>query len=89
MMRPIVKGSLKQKIRDDFEYRHNSPWNIAVDFNVNMSLTVDCIAGMLSDYLDLYGLKAGYLLTFSFNDSKEIGVKTVQFEDKNLIEAIV
>ncbi len=43
----------------------------------------------LSDYLDSYGLKTGYLLTFCFNDSKESGVKTVQFEDKTLIEAIV
>lgn len=42
--------NLKQKIRDDSEHQHNSPWNIAVDFNVNMSLTVDGIAGMLSDY---------------------------------------
>ena len=43
----------------------------------------------LSDYLDSYGLKTGYLLTFSFNDSKKSGVKTVQFEDKMLIEATV
>lgn len=42
--------NLKQKIRDDSEHQHNSPWNIAVDFNINMSLTVDGIAGMLSDY---------------------------------------
>lgn len=42
--------NLKQKIRDDSEHQHNSPWNIAVDFNVDMSLTVDGIAGMLSDY---------------------------------------
>ncbi|HRU96176.1 MAG TPA: AAA-like domain-containing protein [Ruminococcus sp.] len=42
--------NLKLKIRDDSEHQHNSPWNIAVDFNVNMSLTVDGIAGMLSDY---------------------------------------
>lgn len=42
--------NLKQKIRDDSDHQHNSPWNIAVDFNVNMSLTVEGIAGMLSDY---------------------------------------
>ena len=43
----------------------------------------------LSDYLDSYGLKTGYLLTFCFNEKKESGVKTVQFKDKTLIEAIV
>lgn len=43
----------------------------------------------LSDYLDSYGLKTSYLLTFSFNYNKETGVKIVEFEDKTLIEAIV
>lgn len=43
----------------------------------------------LSDYLDSYGLKTGYLLTFSFNDSKETGVKTIMYQDKTLIEATV
>ena len=43
----------------------------------------------LSDYLDSYKLKTGYLLTFSFNKNKETGVKTVQYEDKTLIEAVV
>ena len=43
----------------------------------------------LSDYFDFYGLKTGYLLTFNFNESKEIGIKTVTFDDKTLIEAIV
>ena len=43
----------------------------------------------LSDYLDSFGLKTGYLLTFCFNQSKEAGIRTVQFEDKTLIEAVV
>lgn len=43
----------------------------------------------LSEYLEHYHLKKGYLLTFNFNKSKEIGVKTVAFEDKLLIEAVV
>lgn len=43
----------------------------------------------LSDYLDSYNLKQGYMLTFSFNSSKESGVKTVRYGDKTLIEAVV
>ncbi|MGB4093286.1 MAG: ATP-binding protein [Ruminococcus flavefaciens] len=43
----------------------------------------------LSDYLDSYKLKTGYLLTFSFNKNKQIGIKTVKYEDKTLIEAVV
>lgn len=43
----------------------------------------------LSAYLDSYGLKKGYMLTFNFNKNKEIGVKYVEYKDKLLIEAVV
>lgn len=42
--------NLRQKIRPDTEHRHNSPWNIASSFDVDMSFSPDDIAGMLSDY---------------------------------------
>lgn len=42
--------NLKQKIRKDSEHRMNSPWNIAAEFDVNMSFTIDDIAGMLAEY---------------------------------------
>jgi len=42
-----------------------------------------------SDYLDSYKLKNGYMLTFSFNKIKESSIKTVQYDDKILIEAVV
>lgn len=42
--------NLKQKIRSDAEHRYNSPWNIASDFNVDMSFSAADISGMLSDY---------------------------------------
>ncbi len=43
----------------------------------------------LADYLDSFGLKKGYLLTFSFIADKEAGIRTVKFEDKTLIEATI
>ena len=43
----------------------------------------------LADYLDTYGLKKGYMLTFCFNKQKEIGVKQVCYDDKILVEAVV
>lgn len=43
----------------------------------------------LSDYLDYYHLKKGYMLIFNFNQKKEIGVKHVTYKDKELIEATV
>ena len=41
---------LKSKIRDDSEHKVNSPWNIAADFDVDMSLSEEGIKGMLDEY---------------------------------------
>lgn len=43
----------------------------------------------LSDYLDYYHLKKGYMLTFNFNKKKSIGIEHVQYRDKELVEAVV
>lgn len=43
----------------------------------------------LSDYLDSYHLDKGYLVTFSFLKDKHIGVKTVRYGDKTIVEATV
>ena len=42
--------NLKRKIRPDEAHKVNSPWNIAVEFNIDMSLSEDGIHGMLEDY---------------------------------------
>ena len=42
--------NLKLKLRPDEERKYNSPWNIAVDFNIDMSFHPEEIATMLSDY---------------------------------------
>ena len=36
----------------------------------------------LSDYLDIYSLKEGYLLIYDFNKSKSYKEEQIQFEDK-------
>ncbi len=41
---------LQQKIRPEYEHRNNSPWNIAADFDVDMSLDISGIEGMLREY---------------------------------------
>ncbi|MCC8168224.1 MAG: ATP-binding protein [Clostridiales bacterium] len=43
----------------------------------------------LSDYLDYYHLKKGYMLSFCFNKNKQIGLKEVKIGDKLLVEAVV
>ena len=41
---------IKSKIRNDGDSKVNSPWNIAAEFNVDMSLSAEGIKGMLDDY---------------------------------------
>ena len=40
----------KGKLRNEEERRMNSPWNIAVNFDMDMSFSKDEIAGMLKEY---------------------------------------
>ena len=42
--------NLKLKLRSDEEHQLNSPWNIAVGYDKDMSLSEAGIAGMLSEY---------------------------------------
>ncbi|MCP5049156.1 MAG: AAA family ATPase [bacterium] len=48
---------LKTKIRPDEEAKYNSPWNIADDFEVDLSLSPVEIASMLKDYVNDTGVK--------------------------------
>jgi len=42
--------NLKRRIRSGDEEKVNSPWNIAAEFNIDMSLGQEGIAGMLQEY---------------------------------------
>ena len=42
--------NLKLKLRPDEERKYNSPWNIAVPFNIDMSLSKSGIKNMLEEY---------------------------------------
>lgn len=42
----------------------------------------------LSEYLEYYRLKKGYMPSFNFNKKKEIGVKEMVIGDKVIVEAI-
>lgn len=45
--------TLKIKIRPDDEEKYNSPWNIASDFDVDMSFSAEEIKTMLEDYVSI------------------------------------
>ncbi len=42
--------NLKLKIRPEDQHQYNSPWNIAVPFDYDMSLSAEGISNMLADY---------------------------------------
>ena len=42
--------NLKRKMRPEEEHKDNSPWNIAADFDIDMSFSVEQINGMLLEY---------------------------------------
>ncbi len=48
--------TLKAKIRPDAEQKYNSPWNIAVDFKVDLSFSATEIETMLRDYSQEKGI---------------------------------
>lgn len=43
----------------------------------------------LAGYLDYFHQKKGFLLSFNFNQKKEIGVKTIALGEKTIVEAVV
>lgn len=49
--------NLKLKVREDSDHQYNSPWNIAVPFDTDMSLSKEGIAGMLVEYRNDKGLQ--------------------------------
>lgn len=42
--------NMKRKLRPEDDHKENSPWNIAADFNVDMSFNARDIEGMLREY---------------------------------------
>ena len=43
----------------------------------------------ITEYLEYYGMRKGYMISFNFNKKKEIGVKEISVGDKVLVEAVV
>ncbi len=41
---------IRNRLRDDVDSKENSPWNIAADFDIDMSLSEKGIKGMLDEY---------------------------------------
>lgn len=48
--------NLRRKLRPEDEHRDNSPWNIAADFNIDMSFSTTQIEKMIKEYAVDYAL---------------------------------
>lgn len=44
---------------------------------------------VIVDYLDYYHKDKGYMISFNFNQKKEVDVKTIIVGDKTVVEAVV
>ena len=81
--------NLKLKLRPDEERKYNSPWNIAVPFDVDMSLSKEGINNMLEDYkrdrsIDLDTEKASEFIYFYTNGYPFLVSRLCQIIDENL-----
>ena len=81
--------NLKLKLRPDEERKYNSPWNIAVPFNVDMSLSEEGIEGMLKEYkndknLNFDTSKAAEFIYFYTSGYPFLVSRICQIIDENL-----
>ena len=81
--------NLKLKLRPNEERKYNSPWNIAVPFNIDMSLSKTGIKNMLEEYkkdkiLDFNTEKASEFIYFYTNGYPFLVSRLCQIIDEDL-----
>ena len=83
--------NLKLRIRPDAEKKYNSPWNIAADFNVDMTFHHEEKGrDQLSSFLATRGMDEGYLVTFDFSkDRQDTEPQWIDWNGKRLFEVII
>ena len=96
-LKPIINGTGNYYI--EAETRDQTRTDVIVDFCGNQYIIELKIwrgqayhekgEKQVIEYLDYYHLDKGYMLSFNFNKDKKTGVRTVQFGDKTLVEAVV
>lgn len=96
-LRPIINGTGNYYI--EAETRNSRRMDVIVDYlGKQFIIELKVWRGnaynergekLLSDYLDYFNLKTGYMLSYNFNQKKEIGVKEIHIGDRTLVEAVV
>ncbi len=96
-LRPIINGTGNYYIES--ETRNSRRMDVVVDYlGERFVIELKIWRGnaynergekQLSDYLDYFNLKKGYMLSYNFNQKKEIGVKEIGIGNRTLVEAVV
>ena len=96
-VRPIINGSGNYYI--EARTRNYRRTDLIIDFRGRQSVIELKIwrgneyhtrgEEQLSEYLDYYQLKKGYMVSFNFNKKKQAGVREIVLGDKILVEAVV
>ena len=96
-MKPIINGAGNYYI--EAKTRTNRRTDLIIDFRGQQEIVELKIwhgneynergERQLAEYLDYFHLEKGYMLSFNFNQKKQIGVKELRVEGKTIIEAVV
>ncbi len=96
-VRPVINGKGNYYI--EARTRNHRRTDVIIDFQGRQTVTRLKIwrgneyhlrgEEQLSEYLDYYQLKKGYMVSFNFNKKKQVGVHEIAVGDKILVEAVV
>lgn len=96
-LRPIINGTGNYYI--EAETRNDRRMDVVVDYlGEQFIIELKVWRGnayhergekQIADYLDYFHLKKGYMLSYNFNQKKEIGVSEKVYGDRILVEAVV
>ena len=96
-LRPIINGAGNFYVEDQSRTRLRS--DIVIDYR-SRQYVIECKIwrgetynqrgeSQLGDYLDAYGVKKGYLLSFNFNKKKGTSIRELVCDDKIILEVVV
>lgn len=96
-LRPIINGTGNYYI--EAETREQKRTDVIVDYRGEQYIIEMKIwhgqeyntrgEKQLAEYLDAYHVNQGYMISFNFNQKKEIGVHEILIDDKKIIESVV
>ncbi|MDE7187539.1 MAG: AAA-like domain-containing protein [Lachnospiraceae bacterium] len=96
-LRPIINGTGNYYV--EAQTRHQKRTDVIVDYHGEQYIIEMKIwhgqeyhtrgEKQLTEYLDAYHIDLGYMISFNFNQNKQIGVHDVILDNKRIVEAIV